>query len=219
VEWSGGSAAAGNLKTVFADARFWRIVPHNFFMAGTILAFQGLWAGPYLFDVLQLSNIQAGNVLLLLSIGATVGFTASGWLSDRLGLVRMVITSSVLFVICQLGLAARPPLEVVRLIYTVLGFTGGFNIMLLAHARHTFPPAITGQAVTAVNLFGIGGTFLLQWWLGLIVDAFPADAAGRYPPQTYTAALLFTAVGTGLALLWYLPMARQPNSETRRVNQ
>jgi hypothetical protein len=80
--------------------------------------------------------------------------------------------------------------------------------MLLTQARHVFPATMTGRAVTAVNLFAIGGTFLLQWLMGLIIGAYPADAAGHYPPQAYTAALLFTGVGTIITLLWYLPMLR-----------
>lgn len=82
--------------------------------------------------------------------------------------------------------------------------------MLLAHARHVFPPGMTGQAVSAVNLFGIGGTFLVQWWMGLIIAAYTANAAGHYPPQAYASALLFTAVGTTITLAWYLPLARRP---------
>lgn len=94
------------------------------------------------------------------------------------------------------------------MVYALFGFFGAFNIMLLAHARHIFPGTMTGQAVSATNLFGIGGTFLLQWWMGLIIGLFAADAAGSYPPQAYTVALLLTAVGTTLAVGWYLSLAR-----------
>jgi MFS family permease len=169
VPWKPGAPDLRGLRRVFSDGRFWRIAPLNFFMTGSLLAFQGLWAGPYLFDVLGLSEIAAGNILLLLT----------------------------------------PPAALVSLTYLLFGVTGGFSLMLLAHARHIFPPTMTGQAVTAVNLFGIGGTFLLQWWMSLIIGAFPVDAAGHYPPLAYTAALLVTGVGTGAALVWYLPLARQ----------
>jgi predicted MFS family arabinose efflux permease len=208
VPWRGGTQTEGSLKAVFTDLHFWRIVPLAFFMIGTLLGFQGLWAGPYLFDVMRLTEIEAGNVLLLMGISATIGFMSSGWLSDRLGLVQAVITTAAIFVLCQFALAFRPSLAVVSLIYILFGFTGAFSIMLMVHARHIFPATITGQAVTAVNFFGIGGTFLLQWWIGLIIGAFPADAARHYPPQAYTSALLFTAVGTLLTLIWYLPLAR-----------
>lgn len=210
VPWTGGAHTDGSLRHVFADLRFWRIVPLNFFMTGTLLAFQGLWAGPYLFDVVGLTEIAAGNVLLLMGIGAALGFGTSGWLADRLGTGRIVIVSGGLFLLSQIALIARPEPPLVGVVATVFGWSGAFNVMLLANARQIFPPTITGQAVTATNLFGIGGTFLLQWWMGLIIGAFPADVAGRYPPQAYTAALLMTTIGTLLALIWYVPLVRRP---------
>lgn len=202
------SSAGGSLGAIFSDGHFWRIAPLNFFMAGSLLAFQGLWAGPYLFDIYRLNNIAAGNILLLLSVGATIGFAASGWLADRLGLTRVILISSLIFILTQLGLAMHPPLGVVGILYALFGFCGAFNIMLLAHARQIFPTLMTGQAITAVNLFGIGGTFLLQWWIGLIIGRFAVDAAGHYPPIAYTTALLFTTVGTGLTLIRYWPLTQ-----------
>ena len=87
---------------------------------------------------------------------------------------------------------------------------------LVQQARQLFPLYMTGKATTAVNLFAIGGTFLLQWWMGLIINLFPADGVGRYPPQAYTAALMFTGIGTLLALLWYLPLAAAPRPRMAR---
>ncbi len=62
--------------------------------------------------------------------------------------------------------------------------------------------------MTAVNVFGLAGTFLVQWWMGLIVGSFPANPQGPYPPQAYSAAFAFTAAGTLATLLWYLPLVR-----------
>ncbi|WP_297634659.1 nitrate/nitrite transporter, partial [Caldilinea sp.] len=51
VPWPGQSVDLRALQTVFGDLRFWRIALLVFFTNGTLLAFQGLWAGPYLNDV------------------------------------------------------------------------------------------------------------------------------------------------------------------------
>ncbi|MDX1521241.1 MAG: MFS transporter [Anaerolineae bacterium] len=208
VVWPGGSDTDGSFKTIFADLRFWRIAPLTFFTTGTLLSFQGLWAGPYLFDTMSLDEIATGNILLLMGIGTTIGFAASGWLADRLGLTLVALISAAVFLASQLLLILQPPLAVVRLLYLLFGFSGAFNIVLLALVRRLFPESITGQAVTAVNLFGIGGTFLLQWWLGLIIGAFAVDSAGHYPPQAYITALSFTAVGLLISLVWYFPLTR-----------
>jgi predicted MFS family arabinose efflux permease len=207
VDWPGGQQSLAGLRAIFSDLRFWRITPLTLFLAGTMMAFHGLWAGPYLFDVLGLTELEAGNILLLMGLGATVGFTVSGWLCDRFGLVRVIIISTALFLLSQLALLLQPSPALIGPVYALFGFGGSFNIMLLAHTRRIFPPNVTGLVISAANVFGIGGTFLVQWWMGLIIGAFPANA-GHYPPQAHLAALSFTAVGGLLALLWYLPLAR-----------
>lgn len=191
---------------VFRDLRFWRIAPLIFFANGSLLAFQGLWAGPYLYDVFGLDGVAAGNALFLISLGVTLGFLLSGWLSVRLGLARVVAFGAAGLCACLVLLAARPPWPVAVAAGFGVGLLGGFSIMLLVQPRLVFPIPLTGRAVTAANLFGIGGTFVLQWAMGLVIGAFPAGAAGHYPPAAHSAALLTAAAGTCLALLWYLPM-------------
>lgn len=214
VPWTGGQASVGGFTTVFGDKRFWHMAPLSFFLAGVAMGFQGLWAGPYLFDVQGLDQMAAGNILLWMAIGLAVGFLASGQLADRFGITRVTAIAAVFFALSQFALALHPPVGWVIALYTLFGFTGAFNIMIVTQARQIFPLHMTGKAVTAINLFAIGGTFLLQWWMGLIVGLFSVDAAGAYPPAAYTAALLFTGIGTTLTLLWYLPMLRVKKTES-----
>ena len=208
VVWPGRRADLRRLREVFVDKRFWRISLLVFFTNGALLAFQGLWAGPYVNDVLGVDELTRGNMLLLLSLGATTGFLISGFLADRIGLAQVVVVGAAVFVGCLAVLAFHPPLVLTPIVFAVLGLAGGFSIMLLAQPRLVFALDITGQATTATNLFAIGGTFLLQWWMGLIIGLFPVDAAGHYPPAAYSAALGFTAVGMLITLIWYLPMVK-----------
>jgi MFS family permease len=219
VPWTGGTAVAGGFGTVFGDHRFWRMVPLAFFLAGVTMGFQGLWAGPYLFQVYGLDPIAGGNILLWMAIGLAIGFLASGQLADHFGIALVTVIATVVFALCQFGLALHPPLQWVMILYAIFGFTGAFNIMIVTQARQIFPLQITGKAITAINVFAIGGTFLLQWGMGVIIGLFPVNSAGVYPPQAYSAALLFTGIGTTLTLLWYLPMLRQDHlhAETLRM--
>ncbi len=208
VAWQGKQVDLRSLRVVFADVRFWRMALLVFFTNGALLAFQGLWAGPYLNDIYGVDAITRGNVLLLLSGGATAGFLLSGWLSSRIGLANLVTLGAALFVMAQVILALHPPLAWMAATGALFGLSGGLTIMLLAQPRYVFPITITGQATTAVNLFAIGGAALVQWWMGLIIGRFP-PVGMSYPPQAYTAALLASAAGTTLMLIFYLPMRRR----------
>lgn len=211
----GGAASAGGFRAVLRDRRFWRIIPLNFFFTGIQLGVQGLWGGPYLIDVAGLTPLAASNVLLLLSGGVCVGSALSGWLADRWGVARTIAASAAIFALCQFGLIARPPLAIVAPLYLLFGLTGSFCIMGMAHARQLFPAAITGQAVAATNFFGIGGSFCIQWWMGLIIKGFDAGTTGRYPPLAYSVAFGCAALGMVVALLWYLPLLR--GEQTPRI--
>lgn len=213
VDWPRKEGSSGGFLTLFVDLRFWRIALMNFFIVGGMLGIQSLWAGPYLFDVVGFSKIAVGNMLLLMALGVAAGYAISGWLADRFGLIRVVVAGGSVFVLCQFALALGTPPKLVPLIYLLFGSASGASIVLLAHARVVFPPEMTGRAVSTVNLFGIAGVFLLQWLIGVVVDLFPTDAAGHYPPEAYTVAFMVTAAATLLALFWYLPLARkgQPN--------
>ncbi len=94
---------------------------------------QGLWAGPYLFDVVGISKVPAGNVLLFMGAGAAAGAAASGLLAGRFGFYRVVLPCGTVFVLCQLALAAQVP-------YLLFGFSAAACDVLLAYARAVFPP-------------------------------------------------------------------------------
>ncbi len=209
VEWPQPEKGQGGVGQVLKDSCFWRLAPVSLFGSGTGLAFQGLWAGPYLFDVYGLSDVEAGNILLFVGVGATLGFILSGWIADRLHLPKVVLLGTLLFIGVQVVLALRPPLFVVSIMFFLFGFAGAFNILILSHVRRLFPDAITGQAITAINLFGFAGTFLLQWLMGVVIGSFVVGANGAYPPQAYATVLVVTAVANAIAIARYVPLARE----------
>ncbi len=108
-----------------------------------------------------------GNFLFLYSGMAVLGFLVSGYLADRFGTARVLLASALLF---ALGLALLL-LKLLAPAYALLGFFGAFNILTLTQARELVPSHLVGRGTTLVNLFGIGGTFLLQWGIGVAVGA------------------------------------------------
>ncbi len=169
---------------------------------GPILAFQTLWAGPMLFDVFGYDALRTGNLLLLLSLGVTLGYASSGALADRFGLARVSVASLAVFALAQGGLAFlhEPSLP---LLLPLFGFAGGHCILALPNARRRMGAARSGRATGIVNSASIAGAFALQWAIGALVAALGEPAAG------YRAALLVTAGLALVALVAYLPLARR----------
>ncbi len=201
---------------MLADGRLWRIGFMNLFTLGTLLAVQGLWGGPYLADVHGLSPVTVGNLLVAMGIGVVLGNLGSGWLADRLGRRRVTLTAAAGFVVCQVLLATLPsgvPVAALAALYLAFGALASFGVVLLAHARATFPRSLTGRAITSVNLVGISGAMAVQWAMGAVIEA-GREAGGAYGAGAYQPAFWFTTALGVAAWLLYAPIAAQADPAT-----
>ena len=201
----------GGFQDIFRDVRFWRIAFLNFAMVGSLFAYQSLWAGPFLTEVLGLASVSVGNFLFLMSGGITLGYVAAGFLGSRFSVAKVIATSAGVFASVLGGLAlfeaSWPQWSLVAL-FGAFGVSAAFAVLMFTQVRSIFPLHLTGRAVTAVNLFGLGGSALLQWGLGVLIGSF-AQQNGVYPPQAYSAAFALSFVLCVLALLFYLPLLKR----------
>lgn len=203
---------SGRFIDIFRNLNFWRIALLAFSMVGAMFAYQGLWLGPFLRDGFGLSRLQVGNLLLLMNACLMAGYLVSGWLADRFGLAQVAILAAFLSLLMQAILVFFQDTwlpGMVALILAAFGFCSAFGILFFAHVRRVFPPTMTGRAVAAVNVFGIGGGALLQWLLGVVVGSFPEAAAGDYPAAAYRVIFVITGGLNLAALLFYLPMLQR----------
>ncbi len=201
----------GGFLEIFSKLQFWRIALLNFALVGSMFAYQSLWAGPFLTEALGLAEIAAANLLLVLSTGVVGGYLIAGWLADRFGLALTLSINTAVFILVQVLLAlfrSTWPTWLLLPLFASFGLFGAFAVLCLAQARAVFPLSMTGRAVTAVNLLGIGGSALMQWGLGLLISSFAVSEAGIYPPVAYSSAFWLTSGLTTLALVFYLPMLR-----------
>ena len=195
------SRREGSFLDVFRRIRFWRIAGLGVATTGAIFAYQSLWAGPYLAVGRGLAPVATGNVLLAMGVGLSVGYLLLGWVGERIGILRAVLTAGAVFVLAQAVLAASPApgSGLLTATFGALGLSGATSALLFALARSSFPLTLTGRAVTAVNLFMFAGGFALQWGLGVWLDA----GFGGHGSLFGTTAVLAT-----LALLFFLPELR-----------
>ncbi len=191
VAWPKGEGSGG-LKGILSLDLF-RVAFLSLAFSGSFLALQTLWAGAYAYHR-GLEAIAVGNLLFLYSGGAVVGYLLAGALADRFGTGRVLPAGGVGFGL-GLGLALLGALGPG---YLLMGLMGGMNILTLTQARSLVPPHGVGRATTLVNLFGIGGTFLLQWGVGVAVEGVG-----------YGGAFLGLLFLLAFALLFYLPLLRR----------
>jgi MFS family permease len=184
------SAAAmwAGLRTVFGDSRFWRLAPLGFASYGALITAQGLWGGPFLVHAYGMSKTEAGGVLLAIPIGVIFGSPLWGRWSDALGRRKaLVVGGLAAMLLVFASLALHLPLPRWGLIgqFWLLGFTNAAFIMLYAQVKETFPLAIAGTALTALNFFIILGAAVFQQMMGLIMGRWQLSATGALPPEAY----------------------------------
>lgn len=172
VSEGGGISTSGleSIRRLIQMKDFWIISFGTFSRYGVFAAVQALWAGPYLMKALQISPIQTGNLLFLMSIGLIVGSPTFGYLSDvilysrkspiLLGFLGKVV---ILVVLAQL----RPGVSMVLLMVLFFGFgffTSAGSIMY-AHIKERTPIEMAGAAMTGINFFTmVGVAFFCRFW-------------------------------------------------------
>ncbi len=211
------SGQSGSLLTIVRDLNFWRISMLFFVFNGAQYAFQGLWAGPYLLDVTGLSALSAGNIVLLLSLGMTVGYWLCGWLGDRIGVRPVVISGIVASIVCFGLLTRSMPVVGVALVYLSLGLANSTLLLVFAQIRLLYPLELIGRASSAANFFVFAGVFTVQWLFGLLLDRYPTDAAGHYPPAAYSTSFWVIVVAALAAAVFYWPLLRRKEGRGQMI--
>ncbi|MFN2323221.1 MAG: MFS transporter [Trueperaceae bacterium] len=199
------SKAGVTFRTIYANREFWRLALMQFAMAAALYGHQGLWGGPFLVRGLDLDVGVAARLLLVLGLAATVGFLIAGPAAGRFGLRRAMGGGALLTLAAAAALAVAPPTTstpVLAIAWAAFGLGAGLQVLGYDGARSLFPSA-AGRAVTAINVFGIGGSALMQMGLGWVVagasTALGADPAD--PPLAAYRIALWTTVAV-LALAW-----------------
>ena len=179
-----GGPTTNSLKTVYADPRFWRLAPLSATCIGTAWALQGLWAAPWLSDVEGLDRPELLRHLLIMAIALSLGALLWGVAVDRLrrrgvgprALLGLVAT---IFIAAQLALILRLPLPS-YVPWIVVAAVGAGTVLSYAILAEYFPTELAGRANAALNLFHIGGAFVVQYTTGLVVQLW-APTDGHYP--------------------------------------
>jgi MFS family permease len=218
---AGLARGLGDLKAIYSDPRFWRLAPLSTMCISTAWALQGLWVGPWLTDV---ENVQRADVvrhLFVMAVALSAAALLLGFGADRLrrrgiqaGTTIAVVAA--LFIVVELALILHMPVSSYFL-WAIVASVGAISVLSFAVLADCFPKAIAGQANAALNVFHIGGAFVLQCCIGLIVDRWSSHD-GHYPTIAYGVALGIVVVLQFLALVWFVRPARRDEAVLWRLN-
>jgi hypothetical protein len=86
--------------------------------------------------------------------------------------------------------------------WAVVAGMGAGTVLSYSILAQYFPKEIAGRANAALNIFHIGGAFVLQEVIGWIINRWPAHG-GHYPAIAYKAALALMIVLQVIAIIWF----------------
>jgi MFS family permease len=194
---------------IYSSATFWRIVLPLVVGQATYLALQGLWLGPWLYDVAGLERAQVAHYLLVTIAGYIAGSLFFGVTADRLaqyGVSRLQVYKVGLFIaLSMLALIAAGVHQALGVLLPLYAFAGISSSLAYALLTPLFPPDMTGRVNTACNLLMFTLSFVMQWGIGLALKLYPV-IDGRYAAAGYTVALTTLALLQLAALAWLAPM-------------
>lgn len=215
---SGQLAALG---MIMSDRVFWAITPMLATTAGTQIAIQTLWAGPWLRDVAGLDRTQAAEVLFIAALAFLIGILASGAIADWLlrrgvSLLTTLMGFIALFIASQVAILLEL-LEYNLINWFVFGMTGQTAVLAYPWLAQHYGQSLAGRSNAAVNLSMFAKAFFIQYAIGLIIDVFPQSPTGGYPSEAYQLAFgTFLAVQVA-AILWYFSNAGLIRSVEHRI--
>ena len=166
---------------IWRNPYFQRLAPLGFFCYGGLLAVQTLWAGPWMEKVAGFSPLQAATGLFWINIAMLCTFWTWGmlgpWLAHRgLQTDRLItwgLPSS--FVVLGVVIGAADGLGGATGAWLALYcMTCSFVTLSQPAVGMMFPNELAGRALTAFNLVIFLGVFVIQWGIGLAIDALMA---------------------------------------------
>ena len=165
---------SGSFVDVWKNKFFISVMPMGFFNYGGLMAIQTLWAGPWMTRVAGYSPLESATGLFLINITMLISFFLWGYF-----LPKIINLGFSVLKILKLGL---PISFLVMLIIIILGAKAGtfyISLFILSSIFLTviqpavglsFQSHLAGKALTSFNLLIFLGTFVMQWFIGLVID-------------------------------------------------
>jgi len=193
------------VRSVFAQPRFWWIVPLGGFGMGSFMAIQGLWSVPWLIDVNGYTRAVAARHLLAMGVVMVLGYLVLGLFATQLarrgiGPRHLFAAGYALTGLALTAIVLRAPGTYWW--WCAYGFGAVVNVLAFTVLNEGLARELTGRANTAVNLLMFSASFATQWGIGIIVDVARA-ALGFDTADGLRLAFAIVLVLYALSYLWF----------------
>jgi hypothetical protein len=212
-ERRGTDVVPSSYSVVWRHPYFQRLAPMGFFVYGGMVAMQTLWAGPWMQQVAGYTPLEAATGLFWINVSMLCTFWTWGmvnpWLIRKgLGADRLMAAGLPLCLFVLLGIIVAGP-QAGGGAWALFCVSCTFVSLSQPAVAMAFPQALAGRALSAYNLVIFAGVFVVQWGIGLAVDAFAA--AGLSAVQSFQAAMgVYLACNAG-AYAWFLLRGQRHN--------
>lgn len=194
-------------KQIFTSGDFWLLGAVAFAWYGCYLAVQGLWGGPYLMDVMKLTRVETGRMLMYTSLGFIGGSLMVDSVARKLfhSYKKTLLAGQILLLLLMtsfLGVVELLPHAAAGLLFFLLGIAVSSGVMIYPIIRSMFPVQIVGTALTSLNFFVLLGAASMQQVMGVIIGGFVKLTPG-VPAQAYHAAFLAPVASLAVAVVLF----------------
>jgi len=171
------------------------------------ITLRGLWLGPVLHDRHGLSLVSSGNVALVMTIAGMISPAMFGRLDPggaRRGrwLMGCAFAAAVIFAF----MAFTHSLAVDIGLPILYGLLSGYSVLQYSYTRAAYPAAMTGRALSLLNMAMFLGVSLMQWTTGVAASWAASNGVEPFRAVFLTITAML-AVGTLAFLL--LPRAHE----------
>ncbi len=178
----GAAAEQSSYAQVWRDRYFRKMAPLAFFNYGGVVAIQTLWAGPWMVKVAGYTALEAATGLFWINAAMLLTFwgwglinpwlSQNGWSANRL--IGWGVPVSILVLVANIVAGSDTGWAGWAL------FCMCSSVMGLAQPAvgMAFPQALAGRALSGYNLVIFAGVFVMQWGIGLLIDAFQTMGLG-----------------------------------------
>ena len=178
---------------VWRHPYFRRMSPLGFFSYGGLVAMQTLWAGPWLNKVSGYTALEAATGLFWINVSMLLAFWGWGmvnpWLTRHGYTANRLIGWGVPFnLLAMLGVVWGGA-DTGSVTWIAFFITNTVVSLAQPAVGMAFPSHLAGRALSAYNLVVFAGVFVIQWGMGLWIDALLA--AGWSITAAYQGALGF----------------------------